>query len=771
MFFLTGFAGSVTWKPSDTSLQLSNDWQVGVLNAVSFIVGALASCFAGYIGMVVATIANGRVAMKCFQQTSMGPAFSLTVQGGLVIGFGLCTLGLAHLLVLVGFLSLFYSSCEYYNQCEMTTMYDALAAYGLGASAIAMFGRVGGGIFTKAADIAADHPDTTDETMTKDDKRNPAVMAEKVGDSVADVTGMTSDIFGSIAEGTCAAMLILASSHNCVYWTNGTMQATASNFATMCFPMAIIATGILVSFVTSLFATVTACSGVDKYKDVEPALKRQLLISTAIMTPLVFMLAGWLLPDSFFVAGQIGIGGSDGESTTANGAICEQVVWDATHDVPYAFGHFASSFIESVFDGSAGSTTRCLGLSGNADQEVTWYEAAFCVVGGLWSGLLIGRVTELYNSSKHANVRELARASVHGEASNVVSGLALGYWSVSIPVLLLTISAYIGFNLAQFFGVACSALGMLSTMATCLTIGAFGPISRNAGGIVSMLAMEGIDRDTREHIQEKLAEKIDVLVGAGDTTAAICNGYSIASAALVALALFGAYCTRAGIKAYEISVLSPMVLFGMFVGAMLPYLFSSLTIRSVQITADEITVQVRKQFNEIKGKQVRDGTLKPDMEWYEEPIKIATSKSLSEMLWPFLLVLLTPLLLGIFFGKFSLAGLIVGGVASGVQMALAGANSGGAWYDAKKYIETGQIEFDEAADEHTKMKLKKGTNAHDAAIIGDKVGNPLKDASGPAINILMKQVAIVALVFAPFVASIRDGYGLVGCTLAAECSA
>merc|ERR1711871_317246 len=428
---------------------------------------------------------------------------------------------------------------------------------------------------------------------------------------------------------------------------------------------------------------------------------------------------------------------------------------------------------------------RCLGLDGQTSQKVLWWAPG---------------------------VREVAHSCKTGAATNIIYGLALGYNSVVIPVLALAASIYVGFALAQMFGVACAALGMLGTMAIALTIDGYGPIADNAGGIAEMCGLP-----------DEVREDTDCLDAAGNTTAAIGKGFAIGSAAMVALALFGGYCTRADIKIEDVSVLEPMTFFGLLLGSMLPYWFSAMTMKSVGMAAEEMGEICRMQFGTEEGKRGLDGTMEPKdwrspesmgtkgMGWYELCIAKATESSLKEMGAPSALVMLSPLLMGIFFGKFALSGLLVGGIVSGIQMALSASHTGGAWDNAKKYIEAnkyhrnllaraGVTDEEEIqailnpsegkvpsaasanwqktledkgilADKALLEKMVKGTDAHTAAVVGDTAGDPLKDTSGPAINILMKLMAIIALVFAPFIAATKDGYGLLGCSLARDCTA
>merc|ERR1711939_708569 len=286
VFVFTGLKGHVTFKPSDKAHIYSSDWVFGAFSTISFIVGALTSIFAGYVGMAIATCANGRVTMKCYTG-GLNEGFKMAFKGGMVMGFGLLTMGLANLMVLIGFFKLYYTTCEFYNDCDQNDMYDALAAYGLGGSSIALFGRVGGGIYTKAADVGADLAGKVDNAIPEDSPKNPATIADNVGDNVGDIAGMGSDLFGSFAEGTCAAMVILASASNTIYWTGDSMYAMASNFNAMCFPLAITASGLLVSYLVSLLAT--HFSNVKTTADVEPALKGQLVWSCVLQTPCVFL--------------------------------------------------------------------------------------------------------------------------------------------------------------------------------------------------------------------------------------------------------------------------------------------------------------------------------------------------------------------------------------------------------------------------------------------------------------------------------------------------
>jgi len=740
IFVFTGLKGEVTFKPSDKKHQYAANWAFGAFSTIAFVVGAGTSIIAGYIGMRIAVLTNGRVTMKCYTK-GIDEGFKMAIKGGMVMGFGLLTLGLANMMILIGFYKLYYNSCKYYNNCELNDMYDALAAYGLGGSSIALFGRVGGGIYTKAADVGADLVGKVENNIPEDSPMNPATIADNVGDNVGDIAGMGSDLFGSFAEGTCAAMVILASANNTVYYSDGAMNAVASRWMSMCYPMSITATGLVVCWVTSLFATHCGTVKVDENtkagEAVEFQLKKQLCISTFLMTPVIFLISAMMLPSSFWVEARMGQYGTAPKSGTVNLAVCETYVYPSVTKTPAPFPVAFKN--PSQFLGK-----MCMGALDSDGQEVHWWQVGITVTVGLWAGLVIGFITEYYTSNQYSPVQEVADSCETGAATNIIYGLALGYKSAVIPCIALAVAIYVGYGMAKMFGVACAALGMLSTMATCLTIDGYGPISDNAGGIAEMAELPSTVRDLT-----------DALDAAGNTTAAIGKGFAIGSAAMVALALFSGFCVRADIRNHDVSVLEPMTFFGLLIGAMMPYAFSAMTMKSVGLAAKEMVECVREQFKTDEGQAILKGT-KPSKQWYEKCIEVATKSSLQEMIAPGALVMLTPLVVGIFFGKYSLSGLLIGSIISGVQMAISASNTGGAWDNAKKMIE---------------QQGKKNTQEHAAAVIGDTVGDPLKDTSGPAVNILMKLMAIIALVFAPFIAAIRDGYGLIGCSLNRQCQA
>lgn len=521
---------------------------------------------------------------------------------------------------------------------------------------MALFGRVGGGIYTKAADVGADLVGKVERNIPEDDPRNPAVIADNVGDNVGDIAGMGSDLFGSYAEASCAALFVASISS----------FGISHDYTAMSFPLIISSVGIVVCLGTTLFATDFV--EIKNVSEIEPSLKRQLLISTILMTAGIAVVSFFALPSEFTL---------------------------------FNFG---------------------------STKTVKNWHLFFCVSIGLWAGLVIGYITEYYTSNAYSPVQDVADSCRTGAATNVIFGLALGYKSVIIPIFAIAIAIYVSFSMAAMYGIAVAALGMLSTIATGLAIDAYGPISDNAGGIAEMAGMS-----------HKIRQRTDALDAAGNTTAAIGKGFAIGSAALVSLALFGAFVSRAGIE--TVDVLTPKVFIGLIVGAMLPYWFSAMTMKSVGSAALKMVEEVRRQFNTIPG--LMEGRAKPD---YATCVKISTDASLREMIPPGALVMLTPLIAGTLFGVETLAGVLAGSLVSGVQVAISASNTGGAWDNAKKYIEAG-------ASEHARSLGPKGSDPHKAAVIGDTIGDPLKDTSGPSLNILIKLMAVESLVFAPFFAA------------------
>ncbi|XWS11764.1 hypothetical protein CRYUN_Cryun37aG0028000 [Craigia yunnanensis] len=465
---------------------------------------------------------------------------------------------------------------------------------------------------------------------------------------------MASDLFGSYAESSCAALVVASISS----------LGVNHDFTAMLYPLLISSAGVLVCLITTLFAT--DFFEIKAVKEIEPALKKQLIISTILMTVGIAIVTWIGVPSSFTI---------------------------------YNF---------------------------RAQKVVKNWQLFLCVGVGLWAGLIIGFVTEYYTSNAHSPVQDVADSCRTGAATNVIFGLALGYKSVIIPIFAIAISIFVSFSFAAMYGIAIAALGMLSTLATGLAID--GPISDNAGGIAEMAGMS-----------YRIRERTDALDAAGNTTVAIGKGFAIGSAALVSLALFGAFVSRAAIS--TVDVLTPKVFIGLIVGAMLPYWFSAMTMKSVGSAALKMVEEVRRQFNTIPG--LMEGLAKPD---YATCVKISTDASIKEMIPPGALVMLTPLIVGTFFGVDTLAGVLAGALVSGAQIAISASNTGGAWDNAKKYIEAG-------ASEHARTLGPKGSDPHKAAVIGDTIGDPLKDTSGPSLNVLIKLMAVESLVFASFFAT------------------
>ncbi|MCS7004635.1 MAG: sodium-translocating pyrophosphatase [Cytophagales bacterium] len=624
--------------------------------AVSFIIGAIFSALAGYIGMRIATKANVRTAQAA--RSSLAEALKVSFAGGSVMGMGVA--GLA----VLGLGSLFIAFYHWFvvrtgasaNGIEMEKALEVLAGFSLGAESIALFARVGGGIYTKAADVGADLVGKVEAGIPEDDPRNPATIADNVGDNVGDVAGMGADLFGSYVATILATMVL------------GREIVSQDNFggiAPVILPMMIAGIGIIFSMVGFYFVSIK-----NEQESIQAALNKGNWVSIILTAVVSLYVIKFILPEKMILRGF----------------------------------EFSSNGV------------------------------AFSVVTGLVVGALMSFFTEYYTAIGKRPVLTIVRRSSTGSATNIIAGLAIGMESTVFPILLLASGIVLSYHFAGLYGVSIAAAGMMATTAMQLAIDAFGPIADNAGGIAEM-----------SHLPKEVRNRTDNLDAVGNTTAAIGKGFAIASAALTSLALFAAFVGLAGIN--SIDIYKAPVLAGLFIGGMIPFIFSALAISSVGKAAMSMVEEVRRQFREIPG--IMDGTGKPE---YEKCVKISTEASIKEMVYPGLIALLVPVAIG--FGLKGniegtssaeiLGGVLAGVTVSGVLMALFQSNSGGAWDNAKKSFEKGV--------EINGQIVYKGSEAHKASVTGDTVGDPFKDTSGPSMNILIKLMSIVSLIIAPHIA-------------------